>query len=156
MSQQNVEIVRRTNEPFQGIDVAPAIRAALKGDIDAIPPELAAGMAALLDRLDSDVEIDTTGVGMPGFGVLHGQEGMRMLWSRWIEEWERYSWTQSNWSAVREHVVFDVEIRATGKGSGVEVTWNHRQAWTFRDGRMVRWSLFNNRTSALEALGLSE
>jgi hypothetical protein len=56
MSQENVEIVRRTNEPFQG-----------------------------------------------------------------IEERERYSWTQSNWSAVREHVIFDVEIRATGKGSGVEL-----------------------------------
>ena len=43
MSQENVEVVRRANEGLEGVDVAPAIRAALAGENDAIPAELAAG-----------------------------------------------------------------------------------------------------------------
>jgi hypothetical protein len=159
MSQQNVEIVRQTTKALQGIDVAPFIRATLRGDTDAISPEMAAAVAAYLDSLDPDFEIDTSGLDLPGFGVLYGLEGLRELWSSWIEEWEHYSWSNSNYVAVGQHVVYDVQVHATGRSSGVEVILNHCQAYTFRNGKVVRWSLFKDRASAcraLEAVGLSE
>jgi ketosteroid isomerase-like protein len=155
MSQENVEIVRVAGLPLQGVDMAPFIRASLEGDTGAIPSEVAAGIAAWVDMLDRDLEIDTSRVDMPGFDVLRGPEANRELWRRWIEEWERYSWTHSNWTDVGDHVMADVRIRATGKSSGVDVVWDHCQMWTIRDGKVVRWLFAKDRASALEAVGLS-
>ena len=151
MSQENVELVRRTNEPLQGVDVAPSIRAALAGNPEAISPQVAAGFAAWLDLFDSDIEVDTSGVDMPGFGVFHGLDGIRQLFRRWIEEWEHYSWIHSNLSDAGEHVIVDSEIRATGTSSGVEVVWTHSQTYTFRAGKVIRWCVFKDRASALTA-----
>jgi ketosteroid isomerase-like protein len=159
MSQENVEIARHANTALQGIDLVPLVRATLAGDRSLISSELVEAQAALLSRYDPNVEIDTSGLDMPGFGVLHGLEGLRDLWSRWIEGWEHYSFTHSNYADFGEHVVYDVEIHATGRSSGVDVNWSHCQVLTFRDGKILRWSLFKDRTSACEALqaaGLSE
>ena len=134
--------------PLQGVNVAPFIRAALEENAEAIPPDVADAFAAALDIYDADFEIDTSRVDMPGFGVLRGFEGMRHLWLSWIEEWERYSWTHSNWTDVGDHVMADVRIRATGKSSGVDVIWDHSQMWTFRDGKVVRWLLANELSAA--------
>ena len=159
MSQENVEIARGANAALQGIDLAPLVRATLVGDRSTISPELVDAQAALVSRYDPNVEIDTSGLDMPGFGVLHGLEGLRDLWRRWIEEWEHYSFTHSDYVDIGENVLYDVEIHATGKSSGVDVIWHHCQALTFRDGKIIRWSLFKDRTcacQALEAAGLSE
>ena len=159
MSQENVEIARGANTALQGIDLAPLVRATLAGDTSAISPELVEAQAALVRRYDPNVEIVTSGLDMPGFGVLHGLEGLRDLWRRWIEEWEHYSFTNSKYVDIGETVLYDVEIRAIGKSSGVDVIWQHSQALTFRDGKIIRWSLFKDRTCAcraLEAVGLSE
>src|SRR4051794_9653388 len=121
MSQENVELVRRTSESLQGVDVAPAIRAALAGNADAIPPQVAAGFAAWLSLFDPDIEIDTSRVDMPGFGIFQGLDGIRQLFARWIEEWDHYSWVHSNFSDAGEHVILDSEIHATGASSGVEI-----------------------------------
>ncbi|MEK6328117.1 MAG: nuclear transport factor 2 family protein [Actinomycetota bacterium] len=152
MDGSNREVLQRLFSGSQGVDVAPFIRAALAGDASAGPPQLAADNAAYLDLLDPDTEIDTSGVDMPGFGLLRGLEGMRELWSRWIEGWEHYGWTHSNWSEVGEHVIADVEIHATGRSSGAETIWNHCQVWTFLNGKVIRWRLFNDRASALAAI----
>jgi ketosteroid isomerase-like protein len=152
MSQENVELVRRTNDPLQGVDVAPSIRAALAGNTDAIAPQVAAGFAAWLNLFDADIEIDTSRVDMPGFGVFRGLDGLRQLFGRWIEEWEHYSWIHSNFSDAGEHVILDSEIHATGASSGVEVVWTHSQTYTFRAGKVIRWCVFNDRASALAAI----
>jgi ketosteroid isomerase-like protein len=162
MSQENVELVRRANEPLQGVDVAPFIRAGLAGNLDAIPPEVVAAFVAWLELFDPDVEIDTSRVNMPGFGVFRGLDGIRQLFGYWIEEWEHYSWIHGNLSDAGEHVILDAEIHATGASSGVEVAWTLSQVYTFRDGKVICWSIFNDRASALAAaegsrpVGLSE
>jgi hypothetical protein len=70
MSRENVEVMKKTGVPLQGVDVAPFIRALLEGDAEAIPTDVADSFAAALDIYDADFEIDTSGVDMPGFGVL--------------------------------------------------------------------------------------
>ena len=156
MSQENVEKLRRANEPLQGVDVAPLIRAGLAGNVDAIPPELAAALAAWMTLFDPDVEIDTSRVNMPGFGVFRGFDGLLNLFGRWIEEWEHYSWIHRNLSDAGDHVILDAEIRATGASSGVETAWNLSQTYTFREGKVIRWCVFTDHAEALEAVGLSE
>jgi ketosteroid isomerase-like protein len=149
------EVLERLFRSTQGIDVAPVIRAALTGDTDAMPAHVATDFAAYVSLLDPETEIDTTGVDMPGFGVLRGLEGHRKLWTRWIEDWEHYSWNHSNLTEVGEHVLVDAEIRATGRGSGARVVWNQCQVWTFREGKIIRWSFYKDRASALAAIGTS-
>jgi hypothetical protein len=156
MSQENVELVRRTNEALQGVDLAPSIRAALAGNTDAIPLKVAAAFVAWMNLFDPEVEIDTSRVDMPGFGVFRGLNGLLDLFGRWIEEWEHYSWIHHNLSDVGEHVILDAEIHATGISSGVEVVWNLSQTYTFREGKVIRWCVFSNHSEALEAVGLRE
>ncbi len=156
MSQENLQLMRQINAPLNGINVAPFIRAGLAGNWTDIPLDVANSLGATLDIYDADFEVDFSRVDMPGFGVYHGLEGMRELWGAWIDAWERYSWVQSNWGEVGEHVIADVRIRATGKGSGADVVWDHCQVWTFRDGKVVRWLLANDRFEALKAVGLEE
>ena len=156
MSQENLELVRRTNEALQGVDVAPSIRAAFAGNTDAVPPEVATAFAAWLNLFDPEVEIDTSRVDMPGFGVFRGLDGLVDLFGRWIEEWEHYSWIHHNLIDAGEHVILDAEIHATGTSSGVEVVWNLSQTYTFREGKVIRWCVFSDRAEALEAVGLSE
>jgi ketosteroid isomerase-like protein len=156
VSAENLELLRRANEALQGVDVAPAIRAALEGDRDALQPEVAEAFLAWMNLFDPDVEIDTSRVNMPGFGVFHGFDGLVKLFGRWIEEWEHYSWTHRNLIDAGEHVVLDAELRATGASSGVEVVWNLSQTYTFRDGKVIRWCIFTDHSEALAAAGLSE
>ena len=152
VGRSNLDAVQRTVANSQGVDVAPAIRAALAGDTSAISPQMAADLAAWLDMLDPDMEIDLSGADMPDLGVARGLNAYRELWSRWVEDWEHYRWTHSNWSEAGEHVIFDAEVQATGRGSGVEVVWETTQVFTFRDGKVIRWSLFSDRASALAAI----
>ena len=98
-----------------------------------------------------DVEIDTSRVDMPGFGVFRGFEGVLKLFGLWIEEWDHYSWTHGNFSDAGDHVILDAEIHATGTSSGVEVVWNLSQTFTFREGKVIRWCVFKDRASALAA-----
>ena len=149
---ENFAAIRRMNAPLEGVEVMPAIRASLAGDTAAIPPSIAEGFAAWRDLFDPDAEIDTSGAHMLEFGVLRGREGLRELWTRWGEDWESYRWTHSDYAEIDEHVVADVRIEAIGRTSGVAVAWHHAQVWTFRDGKIVRWSLFNDRAEALAAL----
>ena len=145
-------MLERLFSSSQGVDVAPVIRGALRGDARSTQPDLAAGLSAWVELLDPAVEIDTASVGMPGFGVVRGLKGHAEMWSRWVEEWEHYSWTHSNWSEVGEHVIADVEIHATGRSSGAEANWRHCQVYTFRDGKVIRWRLFDDRASAMAAI----
>jgi ketosteroid isomerase-like protein len=144
-----VELSERTFAATQGVDVAPAIRGVLEGGLSATPPQLPAGLAELVEMLDPEVEIDPRGAGVPGFGVLHGLQGMLEFWTRWMEEWEHFSWSHTNLESAGDHVVGDVTLRATGKASGADVVWHACQAWRFRDGKVIRWVMYADRASAL-------
>jgi ketosteroid isomerase-like protein len=58
--------------------------------------------------------------------------------------------------ADQEHVVTAVRDGGWMKESGAEV-WNRFfHAWTFRDGKVIRYSAHTDRSRALKAAGLSE
>ena len=155
MEGRPLDAIRKMNAHLEDVEVMPAIRASVAGDIGAIPPPIAEGFAAWRHLFDRDAELDTSRVHMLGFGVLHGREGMRTLWERWGDEWESYRWSHSDYAEIDEHVVADVQIEAIGRTSGAAVAWHHTQVWTFRDGKIIRWTLFNDRAEALAALEAS-
>jgi ketosteroid isomerase-like protein len=54
-----------------------------------------------------------------------------------------------------EHVVVAITSRMTGRG-GIEVDAKSATVATLRGGRLVRWTMYQDKAEALEAVGLEE
>jgi SnoaL-like domain len=155
----NVAIVRRLVEAADAADLEQVISGLLEGGD---PDEVAARIGELgelsLKSLDPEIELDMRD--HPGvFGgtfvlgdVFHGLEGWVRFWREWLEVWERYDFSYSNWEERGDNVLVDLEVNAVGRGSGIEIDWHQTQAWTVRDGRIVRLSVHPDRDSALAAI----
>ena len=135
MSQENVELVRRMFERIGPHGERPT---------------------AFYELLDVDVVWDTSGLDLPGLGVVRGHEEVREWWRRWLGPWERWELRPERFIDAGDRVLVVVRQRVRGKGSGVEVDQAHAQVWTLRDGTAVRVDLYSDVAPALEAVGLSE
>jgi ketosteroid isomerase-like protein len=137
MSQENVEVVRAIYEDW------------LRGDYEAV-----------FARLDADIEWfgppDISASGEPGSGLSRGHEGVRRSLTRWIGEWDDFSFQLRQFVDFGDRVLVDGWQRGRGKASGVEVSEQIFSVWTIRDRQAVRQRMFRDRTEALEAAGRSE
>jgi len=134
MSQENVEIVRRSYE------------ATLRGEWE---------QAAQL--LDPDVELHGTVGGLSEGSVARGLEQIRQE----FEQEDSEAWDERRLEAERfidggdRVVVFLHEFRR-GRGSGVELETDTAVVCEVRDGRVIRIQGYMDRASALEAAGVRE
>ena len=130
MSEENVEIVRSGLESF-----------------------LATG-TPVWETLDENVVIEDHDI--PERGAYRGHEGF----VRWMEEWDapwgEWSLEPQEFIDAGDRVVVIVQLKATGRGSGVQVERNDGLVYEVRGGKLARIDYFNNRADALEAAGLSE
>ncbi|HEU4364683.1 MAG TPA: nuclear transport factor 2 family protein, partial [Candidatus Krumholzibacteria bacterium] len=72
----------------------------------------------------------------------------------WIEPWEDF---QIEWELERgepDRVLATIDMSGVGRGSGVPAEMRFFQLWTFRDGRVVRMEMFDDRDAARRAAGL--
>ncbi len=132
MSQQNVEIVRR------------AIDALNRGDMD----------AALLSS-DPEVEVDWSRSRGLTPGIHRGYEAVRAFWTNIHETFERVTVSPKEFIEHGEHVLVPNRTRFRGR-EGIEVDTRSTVVVTLRDGRILRWELFQERADAFEAMGLTE
>jgi ketosteroid isomerase-like protein len=133
MSQENVEIVRKMANVFRS------------------DPE------AGLQCLDAEAVMDWTASRAPYSGVYRGHAEIRRMWQATSEAWDE--WTTEIREAIeldRETVVLVTLVRARGKGSGILVEAHGASIWSLRDGKVTYAKLFQNKTEALAAVGLSE
>jgi ketosteroid isomerase-like protein len=132
MSQENVEIVRRTVDAYAS------------GDIE----------AALL-AYDPDVEFDVS-TARPEGGVFHGPRGVEEGVQAWVGRWAEYRFEVEDIIDAGDHVL--MVIREFGRGEQSRVEVNQHTFWvnTFRNGKIVRAELFRDRNRALKAAGLKE
>jgi ketosteroid isomerase-like protein len=134
MSQENVEVVRRAFEAFSR-----------------------AGLDALLEYVHPDAEYDVSAAIGPYAGIYYGRAAIRNLLADYFETWESVRLEPEDFIEVDEdRVVVPFRLHARGEGSGAEVEAQMTQVWTVRDGKAVRVAAYNDRTEALEAVGLSE
>ena len=130
MSQENVEAVRR------GIASAESFWALLDEDVVwEIPPEIE--LPDIPRRIVGRQEVI---------------EGTRHYWGTWDE----YRLDAEELIDAGSSVVLVVQERGRGRGSGIPFERRWAQVWTFRQGRLIRWELFPDRATALEAVGLRE
>ena len=76
----------------------------------------------------------------------------RHYWGTWAE----YRLEAEELIDAGSSVVVVVRERGRGKGSGVPFESRWAQVWTFGRGRIIRWALFPDRATALDAAGVSD
>jgi ketosteroid isomerase-like protein len=132
MSQENVDLVRRTLEAFPG-------------DLD-----------EMVSYMDPEVELHSAIVGGAEGNVYRGHEGLR----RWYaDSFESFEELRNEWSEFRDlgdRVLAFGQVKARGRDSGVKLDSPMGWVFTVRDGKLVKAEGFLGRAEALEAAGLPE
>jgi ketosteroid isomerase-like protein len=132
MSNENVEIVRRALDAFNREDFDTALR-------DAAP----------------DMTLDWSHSRGPNAGIYVGRDAIRRFWTDMIEPFEQTRFVPEEFIPRGEHVVVAITARTRGRG-GIEVEAKTATVVTFHDGRVVRWTMYQDKAEALRALGLEE
>jgi ketosteroid isomerase-like protein len=92
----------------------------------------------------------------PYRGVYRGEDAIRAFWREVREAVDELSFEVEEMIEARPHVIAMVRVHIRGRGSGAEVIARGPHLWTFRDGKVVRFVLYQERSEALGAIGLAE
>jgi ketosteroid isomerase-like protein len=108
-----------------------------------------------VDLLDPDVVWDSTNTQIFDLDrVYHGPEGVRQFWREWLQAWETVEFEYELVDAG-DSVVALIDQRMRGRSTELEVLLGkYAQVWTFRDGLVVHWKLYDSQSEALAAAGL--
>ena len=132
MSQENVEIVRRS------------VEAMVREDWDAAVTDFTSTM----EGHDHDI---------PGADVYIGPDGFRKWISEWSESWDTWTLEDMEYRSVsKDKVLLLQRMKATGRTSGLEIDRLDGVVYTLAGGSIARIDYFNSPQQALEAVGLSE
>ncbi len=158
-AERNLEVMRRFLSAFDGIEfveVRDALeRADLSGDL--VAESESAGLGALyalaVDSLDPEFKLEffTEQVLVQGQRVK-GIPGFLRFWGDWMSAWDDYSLSGSDYEAIGEHVLVEVIHAGRGRGSGIEIELHQSQVWTFRDGKIIRNWIYDDRRQALASI----
>jgi ketosteroid isomerase-like protein len=128
----NVEVVRRTVEAFPR------------------------GVNEMLSFVDPAIELHSAIVGGAEGNVYRGHEGFR----RWFaDSFESFEELENEWTEFRDlgdRVLAFGNVKARGRGSGVEIDSPMGWVFTVRRGKLVKAEGFLSHDEALEAVGLRE
>src|SRR3954452_17408447 len=133
MSQENVEVVRRSVDAFSGGDLDNWLAAYCADDID-----YRAAEGSLDDR-----------------GPMHGKDAVRAYAQDWLDMFDDVKVEPVELIDAGEDQVIAV-LRGSGRAklSGVEVDLTYAVVYTIRDGKIARGREYMERDQALEAVGL--
>ncbi len=133
MSQENVELVRRSLEAFPRAD-----------------------MEEMLSYMDPEGEFHSAIVGGAEGNVYVGHEGFR----RWLaDSFESFEDLRNEWTEFRDlgdRVLSIGRVKARGRGSGMELDSPIGFVFTVRRGMVTRAEGFLSRAETLEAAGLRD
>jgi ketosteroid isomerase-like protein len=132
MSQENVEIVRRSIAAFNA------------GDFE----------AALLN-VHPDVEW-LTNPAAPDMGLFRGHDGLRRLAAMLEDVLGEVRMEPDEFLDVDDHVVVLGRLHVVGATSGVATDSYRAWVYTLREGDIIRQLTYVERAQALEAAGLSQ
>jgi ketosteroid isomerase-like protein len=134
MSRDDVEILRALYERWARRDYS---------DRDAFDPQV------VFTRIMSGA---VPGPGMAG--VWHGVDEMWRAVVDWLRNWEDYRVEPEDFIDLGDRVLVLSRQTARGKLSGANVQAEIGEIFTLRDGRIVSWDLYLDRTEAVQAAGL--
>ena len=133
MSRENEERARRGYEAFNA------------GDMDAV-----------FESLAEDIEWEEWSMA-PDAKTYYGHAGVREFFAKLSEAFDVLRFEPEEFIAAGNQTVVPTLVRVRGRGSGVETTLPTVHVWTLReDGKATRVQVYENRETALEAVGLAE
>jgi ketosteroid isomerase-like protein len=144
VSQVNIEICRRFVARLDAL----ARRGALADPTD---PDVQATLAEFLDR-----EIEFYDPDLPGGGTFRGYAGVIEYWTQLQEAFASGDVAPERLFDAGDKVVCFLRWTARGKGSGVETDLRDAAVWTLREGKIVHWRAYLDRTEALRAAGFED
>jgi ketosteroid isomerase-like protein len=132
MSQENLEIVRRTNEAWNRRD-----------------------LTTWLASLHSDAELDWSRSRGPLKGVYRGRGELEAFWDAFWSTFEDVRVEIHGFTEVGSEVVVPNTAHVRGR-QGIEVVARSTFVFTIEDGQITRQRMFQGQREALEAVGLRE
>ncbi len=139
MSQENVELVRRSYESFNRWASRP--KSEPFGDPEGL--------------LHPEVEFHTY-ANSPEAGVYRGRDAVIAYNQRLFEQFESVEIEVEELLPVDDRVMVISRQHAVPRTSGGEIVVQVVEVWTIRDGLLAKRQSFSTRAAALEAVGLSE
>jgi ketosteroid isomerase-like protein len=103
---------------------------------------------------DPDAVIEENAA-FPDAAVYRGYDGLAQWWARFFEAFDELRLEPQDFISVGDRVVVQVHHRFRSK-AGVELEQDITHVWTLRNGRVIHTTGYNDRSDALEAVGLSE
>ena len=132
MSEENVEIVRRSFEAFRANDFETLFAGVSRNVVIHSNPEEPEAMR------------------------YEGWDGMLDYLAKWFSGWEDYTVEPRRFLATGDYVVVDAREVGTATLSGIRIEQDYSHAMKLKDGLVIEWRMFNDVEQALEAVGLSE
>src|SRR5438128_4804698 len=108
-----------------------------------------------LDAGAPDAEHDWSRSIGPYRGIYRGRDAIRSFWSEYREAVQNLTFEVEETIEADPHVVAMVCARIRGRDSGAEVVARGPHLWTLRDGKVVRFVLYQEKHDALDAIGLA-
>jgi ketosteroid isomerase-like protein len=88
-------------------------------------------------------------------GVHRGPEAMRGAFEGFVATWDHVHWEITKVDELGpDRVLVSTRVRARPRGADAEIEANGAQLVEFRDGKVVKATLFQGRDDALEALAV--
>jgi ketosteroid isomerase-like protein len=131
-SRANVGTVRRAIDAFNQRDLDAALRA-----------------------VDREAELDWSRSRGVEAGIYRGYDACRRFWTNLIETFESVTVDVNEFIECGDHVVAPNRARMSGR-DGIEVAARSVLVVTFRGTRIVRWTLYQEKAEALQALGMPD
>jgi uncharacterized protein len=131
MSRENVEIVTSLVEAWNGAD-----------------------MEAILTLFDPDCEVSFPPE-VPEPGPFQGHAELRNWAEGFLAAWESHHAEVVELTVEGDLVLAMLHLTGRGSGSGIVMDETDAHLFTLRDGKIMRWRNFSQRSEALEAAGLS-
>jgi ketosteroid isomerase-like protein len=110
------------------------------------------GDLSYLNYIDPDAEFDLSESRSTYSGIYRGHEEIRRQWESLQEAWAVTDLRPDEPVVVGDKVVVTVRISAQGRTSGVRLDGTGANVFTFRNGTIVHFKLFQTKAEALAAV----
>ncbi len=133
MTEQNIEVVRRSYEAFNSRD-----------------------LSSITDVMHPDFEVDLSN--SMGFdrGNYIGERGLERFFRSYWDAFDSITIDLEEVHGSGDAIVVVIRARGRGIGSGAEVDARGPHLWRFRDGRVAALALFEHLDDALKAARIVE
>jgi ketosteroid isomerase-like protein len=88
-------------------------------------------------------------------GAYRGLPAIQELFDNFLDAWDEFAWKATRIEELDEdRALISTKMNVRGRGSGLEVAARGAQLLEFRDGKLVRVTMFQGRDQARAELGL--